>query len=173
MLQRVISGGQTGVDQAALKAAARCGIKTGGWAPKGWVTLEGNAKKLLSGYGLKENFEAGYAERTERNVVEADATLRIARDFSTQGEKLTLRCIRKWDRRYKDVDVTEAEKEPLYLPTSREICDWLISEKIVTLNVAGNSEQTSKGIGEIAFDILFGAFLYYERSTSKPKVKRL
>ena len=40
MLQRVISGGQTGVDQAALRAAKAAGLETGGWMPLGWLTEE-------------------------------------------------------------------------------------------------------------------------------------
>jgi hypothetical protein len=40
MLERVISGGQTGVDQAALRAAQACGLETGGYAPLGWETEE-------------------------------------------------------------------------------------------------------------------------------------
>src|SRR5262249_6057013 len=41
MIGKVISGGQTGVDQVALRAAKACGIPTGGWAPKGWRTEDG------------------------------------------------------------------------------------------------------------------------------------
>ncbi len=46
MLDRVISGGQTGADQAALRAARAAGIPTGGWAPLGWKTEEGPAPRL-------------------------------------------------------------------------------------------------------------------------------
>ena len=46
MIGKIISGGQTGVDQAALRAAKACGIPTGGWAPKGWRTEDGPAPWL-------------------------------------------------------------------------------------------------------------------------------
>ena len=52
-LRKVVSGGQTGADQAGLRAARAAGIETGGWAPKGWETEEGPAP-WLSDYGLKE-----------------------------------------------------------------------------------------------------------------------
>jgi hypothetical protein len=51
MLERVISGGQTGVDQAALRVAKAIGLATGGWAPLGWETEDGPAS-WLAGYGL-------------------------------------------------------------------------------------------------------------------------
>jgi len=41
MLKKVISGGQTGVDRAALDAAMKLGIEVGGWCPKGRRALDG------------------------------------------------------------------------------------------------------------------------------------
>lgn len=53
MIERVISGGQTGADQAALRAARACGIPTGGWAPRGWLTEDGPSLWLAE-WGLVE-----------------------------------------------------------------------------------------------------------------------
>jgi hypothetical protein len=53
MIQRVISGGQTGVDQAALRAAKACGIPTGGWCPLGFLT-EAGPMPALADFGLAE-----------------------------------------------------------------------------------------------------------------------
>jgi hypothetical protein len=59
MLPRVLSGGQSGVDQAALRAARACGLDTGGWAPAGWMTEVGPAS-WLADYGLVECPEPGF-----------------------------------------------------------------------------------------------------------------
>jgi hypothetical protein len=75
MLTKVISGGQVRVDQAALRAARSCGIPTGGWAPKGWLTEDGPAPELLAGFGLVECPEPGYTARRRRNVADCDAVV--------------------------------------------------------------------------------------------------
>ena len=79
MMERVISGGQTGADQAGLAAAKACGIPTGGWMPKGFLTTAGPAPELAAEFGLKEH-SGEYAERTGANVRDADATIRFAVD---------------------------------------------------------------------------------------------
>jgi predicted Rossmann-fold nucleotide-binding protein len=73
---RVVSGGQTGVDQAALRAARAAGFETGGFAPQGWATEAGPAPWLAE-YGLVECRVGGYPARTFENVRVADATLWI------------------------------------------------------------------------------------------------
>lgn len=52
MLERIVSGGQTGADQAALRAARAAGLPTGGWAPRGWLTEEGPAPWLANRSGF-------------------------------------------------------------------------------------------------------------------------
>jgi hypothetical protein len=74
VLEMVISGGQTGVDQAALRAARAAGMPTGGWAPRGFLTEDGPAP-WLAGWGLKESARPGYPARTGLNVRQSDATL--------------------------------------------------------------------------------------------------
>ncbi len=137
MLDRVISGGQTGVDQAALLAAKAAGIPTGGTAPKGWETEEGPAP-WLADYGLVECDEPGYPARTRANVRDADATLWIG-DQTSPGGKVTLgECrlrLKSW------VVVAEGSTTP------RAVAGWIASHKIRVLNVAGNRESTEPGIG--------------------------
>lgn len=85
MIERVITGGQTGADQGALRAARAAGIATVGWAAKGWL-VEGPYDLLsrkhvdepapwLAEYGLVECPRKGYPERTKANVRDADALL--------------------------------------------------------------------------------------------------
>ena len=77
MLHKVISGGQTGSDQAGLIAAARFGIATGGWMPRGFETADGPNPRLAERFGLREH-TGGYVERTSTNVRDSDGTIRIA-----------------------------------------------------------------------------------------------
>ncbi|MGH9425849.1 MAG: YpsA SLOG family protein [Terriglobia bacterium] len=64
----IISGGQTGADQAGLRAARAVGFRTGGYAPVGWFTEDGPQPALLQGFGLVECDRPGYAARTFANV---------------------------------------------------------------------------------------------------------
>ena len=72
MIKRIISGGQTGADQAALDIAIEFGILHGGWIPKGKKTEDG---VLPDKYKLKEMPTASYPKRTEQNVLDSDGTL--------------------------------------------------------------------------------------------------
>ena len=156
MLIKVISGGQTGVDQAALRAARKVGLATGGTAPKGWETLDGSAPWLVD-FGLVECPRPGYPPRTEFNVVESDATLRIARNFSTPGEILTMSLCEKHKKpslSIVDFDLWSASLEGMIYRLARFVYDW----NIHTLNVAGNAEQHAKGIGTVAENYLVRAF---------------
>ena len=71
MVKKIISGGQTGVDRAALDAAIKLTIPHGGWIPQGRLTEDG---PLPPEYQLQETRSNRYADRTEKNVMDADAT---------------------------------------------------------------------------------------------------
>lgn len=140
MLEKVISGGQTGADQAGLRAAKKCGLATGGWLPKGCITLEGSKPNLLNEFGMQEHSSSGYVARTEANVRDADATIRLAGTFKSAGEVCTLKAIKWYKKPYLDVDI----KKPL--PVA-DVVKWLFEQNVRTLNVAGNAESTCPGIG--------------------------
>ena len=131
----IISGGQTGADEAGLEAAHVNGIKTGGYAPKNYKTSIGpNPQLLRDKYGLKE-FHLGYKERTWANVEAAQATVRLCVDFWSAGEICTLNAIKHYNRPYFDV----------YLPNPISVFDfvsWLNRYNISILNVAGNTQNT-------------------------------
>ncbi|MFO1113675.1 MAG: putative molybdenum carrier protein [Rhodospirillales bacterium] len=86
-LTRIISGGQTGVDRAALDAAMAHGIACGGWVPRGRRAEDG---RLPPRYPLRETRSSAYAERTRLNVRDADATLILTRGRSSGGTALTI-----------------------------------------------------------------------------------
>jgi len=145
----IISGGQTGSDVAGLEVAHQLKLQTGGWAPKGYKTSIGpNPELLRDKYGLKES-KYGYKIRTEQNVRDSDATIRLCVDFFSAGEICTLNAITKYGKPYFDV----------YLPNpinEQECVNWIINNNIKILNVAGNSQ------GKRGYDIytLAGTYIY-------------
>jgi len=139
MLIQVISGGQTGADQGALIAARACGLRTGGWMPRGFRTVDGPRPDLAADFGLQEHSSPNYAPRTRRNVQDADATVRLAREWNTSGERATLRFLRHYSKPFLNVSIDS----PL-LPG--EVAQWLLDNRVRVLNVAGNREQNAPGI---------------------------
>jgi len=131
MLKKIISGGQTGVDRAALDAAMRMGIPHGGWIPKGRITEDG---PLAPTYNLDEMPTESYAERTEKNVTDADGTLIISRGTPTGGTDYTRKMVLKHGKQMLHIDLT-LHRSPL--DAASLISSWLGMNKIEILNVAG------------------------------------
>ena len=131
---KVISGGQTGADLAGVSLAKDLGIKTGGWAPKDWKTSIGPQQKLLESYNLQESTE-GYKGRTWENVRDSNATIRLAVDFESPGEKCTMDAINYFKKPWIDIDLLNPK--PI-----REVIEFLILVKPSILNIAGNTQDT-------------------------------
>ncbi|APW61627.1 YpsA SLOG family protein [Paludisphaera borealis] len=74
MKLKILSGGQSGVDQAALRAAKRLGLATGGAMPQGWLTEDGPRPEFAAMYGMVEAPTPGYPARTFRNARDAVMT---------------------------------------------------------------------------------------------------
>ena len=132
MIKKIISGGQTGADQAALDVAIELGIEHGGWIPKGRITEAG---PLDDKYQLKEMSTVSYPKRIEKNVMESDGTLIFARGKLTGSSALTRRLANQHgkpvlyinlDGRYSNETVIEM------------IQHWLEDHGIQILNVAGS-----------------------------------
>jgi hypothetical protein len=130
MIKKIISGGQTGADQAALDAAIKQGIPHGGWVPKGRITENG---ALPEKYNMKEMPTSSYAQRTEKNVIDADGTLIISRGKLTEGSELTRKLAMKHNRPWLHVDLN---KKPKY-HAATIIISWIDENSIEVLNVAG------------------------------------
>jgi hypothetical protein len=148
---KVISGGQTGADQAGLRAAKAVGLETGGWLPYGCRTLKGECRDLLIEYDMQEHPKRGYPARTEANVRDSDGTLRFAANFGSAGERCTMKAIRWFGRPHFDVDIKN-------FPSVEVVFDWIFDKKIKVLNIAGNSEETAPGIEEKVYEYLLGLF---------------
>jgi hypothetical protein len=147
-VRRIISGGQTGVDRAALDAAIDLGLEHGGSCPKGRRAEDGRIDRR---YRLKETESTEYAVRTERNVVDSDGTLIICRGEPTGGTMLTLRLA---ERHVKPV----LRVSPVERRAVAAIRKWLIQNAIGVLNVAGPRESTSPGVGARARQLLIEVF---------------
>lgn len=136
LIEKVISGGQTGADQAGLYVAKKFGIETGGFAPKDFMTKEGTNKILLHrGYGLIES-TGGYKQRTWENVESSDGTIRLAISFSSPGELCTYNAIKKYNKPWIDINLLN----PLPI---EEVIEWILLNDIKVLNVAGNTQGTA------------------------------
>lgn len=134
ILDKVISGGQTGADMAGLAAARIFLIPTGGTAAKGFMT-ENGPKINLKDLGLVEG--GSYIQRTYQNVGDSDGTIRLAINFESPGEKCTLRAIEEYKKPHFDVN--------LLTPTiCSDVSMWIIHHRIRILNVAGNRESVAK-----------------------------
>jgi hypothetical protein len=98
MLEKVITGGQTGADQAAWRAAKAFGIPTGGAMPLGFKTEDGPRPEFAEMYGAVEMPTTSYASRTRQNVKDSDATLWLG-ETDSPGAKATLRPVPSWASR--------------------------------------------------------------------------
>lgn len=144
MLDKVICGGQTGVDQAALDAAAEAGLACGGWCPKDrWS----EAGPIDGRYPLTETPSADPAQRTDFNVRDADGTLIIAPAPLTGGTALTQRIAVRRGKPCLVVDPGDGA-------AAAAIRQWLDTHDIRTLNVAGPPESGRRGINAQALDLL-------------------
>jgi hypothetical protein len=151
VLSKIVSGGQTGSDCAGLFVAKSFGLKTGGYMPKYFRTLSGFRPDLAKLYNLQEHSSQGYQERTWDNVFISDGTVRFFTKQYSPGERCTLNAINAHGRPHFDVDLN-LEVNP------GDLLKWLVDKHIKTLNVAGNSEQTSKGIYEKVVNYLTATF---------------
>lgn len=153
---RVISGGQTGVDIAGLRAAMCLGYKTGGYAPKGFKTQVGPRPQLGKFWKLQES-TGGYAMRTWQNVEVSNATLIIAAHVDSPGTRMTIEACKERDIPFRVVTLEPSEVKPFPWKVPLEvnpIVEWLHEEALksleardmFTLNVAGNSSTTAPGI---------------------------
>lgn len=139
-LQRVISGAQTGADQAGLFTAEALAIPTGGTCPLGCRTESGDRRDLIARFGLTESPSSDYQVRTLANVKAASGTA-VFGDVAETGSALTCRLVR----------VEHGEGGLKINPTALELREWILRDEIRVLNIAGN--RLSK-LGIPAYDAL-------------------
>lgn len=141
LVQKIVSGGQTGVDRGALDAAIAVGIEHGGWCPLGRVAEDG---VIPADYRLREAESADYPVRTERNIADSDGTLILFHSRLFGGTDLTRRLAVKLGKPYLLVNIAET-------PDPSSVAPWLQENQIRVLNVAGPRESNCPGICQMAF----------------------
>jgi hypothetical protein len=143
-VRRVVSGGQTGVDRAALDLALELGVPCGGWCPRGRRAEDGRIPEI---YALRETPSASYPERTAWNVRDSDGTLVITKGRPKGGTALTVSLAR---RAGKPVLVVDLERGA----DLARIRAFLAENQIRILNVAGPRESEAPGIHDEAATLL-------------------
>lgn len=140
-IKRVVSGGQTGVDRAALDVAQDLGIDAGGWCPAGRLAEDGT---IPEHYPLIETPTPEYEERTQWNVRDSDGTIILTVGDPTGGTAQTIECALAAAKPYfvLDLETSSAVHTVVY--------DWLDANRIRTLNVAGPRESKTPGIYRLA-----------------------
>jgi formylglycine-generating enzyme required for sulfatase activity len=136
MISKIVSGGQTGVDRAALDLALEIEFPCGGWCPKGRKAEDG---PLPPRYPLKETASEVYAERTEANVRDSDGTLVLVQGPPEGGTRLTIDLAVRQKKPYMVVNLSEAA-DPV------AVRQWLDRHGIRVLNVAGPRESEVPGV---------------------------
>jgi len=147
MLEKIISGGQTGADQGALDTAIRLGIDHGGWIPRGRKTEAG---PLPDKYDLTEMPTDEYHLRTEKNVVSAEATVIFSHGPLSGGSLLTQQVAERHGRPWLHVDLNTASA----FDAARNLNDWIRTYNIRVLNVAGARASQDPHIYQATADIL-------------------
>lgn len=144
MIERIVSGGQTGVDRAALDVALELGIPCGGWCPLGRRAEDG---AIPDKYPLVEADSPRYPVRTALNVRDSDGTLILTRGQPDRGTALTRDLALRYKKPLLIVDLQERVKPA-------DVLKWLKDNKVRKLNVAGPRLSSCPGIDRQAGTIL-------------------
>lgn len=144
IVDRIISGGQTGVDRAGLDAAMESGIPVGGYCPEDRLAEDG---AIPAKYPLTELASGGYPARTEKNVMEADGTLILNVGELSDGTRYTLDCALKHGKPYLVVQLDNN-------PGTVMVIRWLEGHSIRILNIAGPRESKHPRAYDMAYMFL-------------------
>jgi hypothetical protein len=133
---KIISGGQTGVDRAALDAALACGLQCGGWVPRGRRAEDG---PIAEAYPMSEMKSSAYEARTRQNVIDSDATLILTRGEPEGSTREALTIAQELKRPYHIVDLKRTHSPLAALR-------WIEAKRPDVLNVAGPHESNAPGV---------------------------
>lgn len=150
MIQKLISGGQSGADLAALDVALRYQIPHGGWCPKGRLSEDGC---IPLRYKLTETPSTSYLQRTEWNVRDSDATVifTLTRPLS-RGSMRTLQFAQKHQKPC--IHIGPGNVPVSYLPDPDRLAAFLAENRVKVLNVAGSRESKAPGIHRWVMSVL-------------------
>ncbi len=152
MIEKIISGGQTGVDRAALDIAMKLGISCGGWCPKGRKAEDG---MIDSKYPLKEMASENYEDRTRQNILDSDGTLVLTfGDVLTGGTKLTFDLPPKLGKPLYTIDMQSDIQ-------TKNFHSWIEQNNIRILNVGGPRESSNPGKVYLTASIVLSQLLFH------------
>ena len=138
-VNQIVSGGQTGVDRAALDWARQREVVHGGWCPKGRLAADG---PLPAHYLLRETDSTGYRQRTKLNVRDSDATLLFNMGPLDGGTLQTVRFAQTLRKPHLVVQLDELALEGVV----QNVRAWLAEGRFHTVNVAGPREEKRPGV---------------------------
>ena len=166
MIKKIISGGQTGADQAALDTAVKWNVPHGGWVPKGRLTEAG---RLPDKYNMQEMPTDSYSARTEQNVIDSDGSLIISHGPLTDGSKHTKEMSLKHNKPYLHIDLNEIDSSKAAV----QVHEWITRLNIETLNVAGSRSSNDPSIYQAVMHLLTIVLImdFVEIKMSAPQIK--
>jgi hypothetical protein len=152
IIEKIISGGQTGADRSALDFAIDNNIPHGGWIPKGRITETG---QLPEKYHLQEMETASYDKRTEQNVIDSDGTVIVSHGNLTGGSALTQTYTIKHHKPCLHLNMNNAT----IAEAADSLNNWIEKNNIKILNVAGPRASKDNNIYQVTRDILETTFI--------------
>ena len=147
MITKIVSGGQTGADVAALDAAIELNIPHGGWIPKGRKTEAG---PLPDKYQLQEMPTGSYTRRTEQNVIDSDGTAILSYGSLSGGSLKTYNYAKKHNKPCLHLDMTRLPVDEAV----KEMLQWIEEHNIQVLNVAGPRGSKDPEIYNVVKEVL-------------------
>ncbi len=158
MIEKIVTGGQTGVDRAGLDAAIDLNINYGGWCPKGRIDEKGiipdKYKNLVEIPNNIENEKENYDTRTKMNIRDSDATLIFLPCYPIpleiqDGTLLTINEVSSQNKPYLLINLKNDPEE-----NSIIFFEWIRFNNVSILNIAGPRESNSPGIYKNSYDFL-------------------
>ena len=147
MIEKIVSGGQTGADRAGLDAAIACGIPHGGWCPKGRKAEDG---PIPERYQLTETAGASYLARTERNVKQSDGTVIFTIGALSGGSLRTVDFAKRHRKPYVHLDLAALDDAQ----ATAALAGFVDQHDVRTLNVAGSRGSSNPDLADRVFAVV-------------------
>ncbi len=168
MIEKIVSGGQTGVDRAALDVAINLGICHGGWCPKGRIDETGiipiKYDTLIEVSGDFSDEKENYDARTKLNIIDSDGTLIIVPSLPVpyhikDGTVLTIAEVKERKKPFIIIGLNELIDDNI-----SKCIEWIHENDIKELNFAGPRESVCSGVYDSAFLFLMNLMPALENS---------
>ncbi|MGD2271689.1 MAG: putative molybdenum carrier protein [Desulfobacterales bacterium] len=149
MIKKIISGGQSGVERAALDLAIKLDIPHGGWITRGRLTQDG---VLPDTYKLNELPSASHSEQIAKNVMQADGTVIFTRGWPPDLKRTIIDLVETLKHPYLIVDLDQSRS----LKAATQLAAWIQEQGIEILHVTGSRTSRDPGSYQDAINLLEG-----------------